>query len=135
MKKYISISIFGLALLNCTNINAQAKSNPQQDLLFENYKNLDNVSFKKGKTLYLKINENPSTGYSWSLTPQKNCSVNIAKDTYKQNDSAEGMTGVPGVRTIEILGKKTGKCKITFKNIAPGGSVEETKSILFTVRK
>ncbi|MCS3867793.1 putative secreted protein [Chryseobacterium ginsenosidimutans] len=133
MKKYILLSIFGTALLNCKNMPNTNSENKAQEILFSDSKNSDIIKLKKGGSIALKIEENPSTGYHWAIETEKNCSVAIDNDTYKQNDSAPGMVGVPGIRTLDVLGKENGKCKIDFKNTAPAGEITETKTIYFVV--
>jgi inhibitor of cysteine peptidase len=58
------------------------------------------INLKNGETFFLKLRENPSTGYSWQLNLSQGLS--ILSDEYTQDPASEGYTGVPGTRQWEI---------------------------------
>jgi len=58
------------------------------------------INLKNGETFFLKLRENPSTGYSWQLNLSQGLS--ILSDEYTQDPAPEGYTGVLGTRQWEI---------------------------------
>ncbi|KKG08610.1 protease inhibitor I42 family protein [Methanosarcina sp. 2.H.A.1B.4] len=72
------------------------------------------ISLKKGETFYLKLKENPTTGYSWEL----NLSQGLSRisDKYYPPESKEGeepLVGAGGVRQWEIKADSEGNQQIT----------------------
>ncbi|MDQ1276949.1 MAG: inhibitor of cysteine peptidase [Euryarchaeota archaeon] len=58
------------------------------------------INLRNGETFYLKLRENPSTGYSWQLNVSDGLS--ILSSEYTQDPSPEEMEGVPGTHQWEI---------------------------------
>jgi inhibitor of cysteine peptidase len=59
-----------------------------------------NISLKNGESFYLKLKENPSTGYSWQLNLSHGFS--ILSENYTQDPAPPGYVGVPGTHLWEI---------------------------------
>lgn len=134
MKKYFILSFAALALLSCKNNIPVDRYNffPSQVKL-ESYNHLEFIKIKSGSTVKVVVNDNPSTGYSWSTESQKDCVVTVKMGDFVQNDAPEGAVGVGGTRTFEITGKKAGTCLVEFKHTSPGQENQEKKAIYFTV--
>jgi len=60
-----------------------------------------------GEVLSIQLEENPTTGYQWSLDSLSNELFEIIKDEYYQNMNA--MTGGGGVRKIQLKLKRRGE--------------------------
>jgi inhibitor of cysteine peptidase len=58
------------------------------------------INLENGETFYLKLKENPSTGYSWQLNLSQG--LNILSDEYIQDPAPEGYTGVSGTHQWKI---------------------------------
>ena len=69
------------------------------------------IILKKGDTVYLKLKENPSTGYSWNLTMSKG--LKLKSDEYiSSNPSNKLIVGAGGVHLWEIKATARGKQQI-----------------------
>ena len=58
------------------------------------------ISLENGEIFYLKLRENPSTGYSWQLNLSEG--LTILSDEYTQDPAPEEMAGVPGTHQWKI---------------------------------
>jgi inhibitor of cysteine peptidase len=58
------------------------------------------INLENGETFYLKLPENPSTGYRWELNLTQG--LNILSDEYIQDPAPEGYTGVSGTHQWKI---------------------------------
>jgi inhibitor of cysteine peptidase len=65
-----------------------------------------NITVKQGENFTVKLQENPSTGYSWQLNVTEGLS--ILSDEYIQDPAPEGYTGVPGNHTWIIQAMEPG---------------------------
>jgi inhibitor of cysteine peptidase len=63
-----------------------------------------NISLKNGEAFYLKLKENPTTGYSWELNLSQGLN-NVSDNYYPPEPSKEGqqpLVGAGGVHVWEI---------------------------------
>jgi len=58
------------------------------------------IALQNEEIFYLKLRENPSTGYSWQL--KLSPGLCVLSDNYAQDPAPEGMVGVPGTHSWEI---------------------------------
>ena len=82
---------------------AAAKETGYKKLISEAY-NGKTIQIKKGETIYLKLKENPSTGYSWQLSLSKGLNT-LRTKYYPQESSQNGqkfIVGAAGFRLWEI---------------------------------
>jgi YVTN family beta-propeller protein len=86
------------------------------------------VVLKNEEIFYLKLRENPSTGYSWQLKLSPGLSV--LSDNYTQDPAPEGYTGVPGTHTWEIKGVAPGSQQIKGIYRAPWENITGTEENL-----
>lgn len=93
---------FELAVDNMLNNQSSSTQSGQQ--VITEIDNGKNISFKNGETFYLKLKENPTTGYSWDL----NLSQGLSKisDNYyppeSSKDNQQPIVGAGGVHIWEI---------------------------------
>lgn len=79
--------------------NAQADANTQGPvtltghLIFGLEDNNTTVAMKKNTTFSIKLDENPTTGYTWDISSSQG--LNILESTYTANDT--GLTGSGGI--------------------------------------
>lgn len=134
MKKIFLLLFTSFAFLNCkTTVKERWDYFPDKVSLTE-YNHLEFVKVKNGKTVVVNVDENPSTGYSWTTETQQECIVKLNDAGYQQNEAPEGTVGVPGMHTYEITGESNGVCLIEFKKFAAGEEKpEEKKAIYFIV--
>jgi predicted secreted protein len=81
---------------NVTKVNSTVEEK-QPVIENDNVTESDNgksINLKNGETFYLKLRENPSTGYSWLLNLSKG--LCILSDNYTQDPAPPGYVGVPG---------------------------------------
>ncbi|MHC1755527.1 MAG: protease inhibitor I42 family protein [Methanosarcina sp.] len=76
------------------------------------------ISIKEGQTFILKLNENPSTGYSWQLSGL-NDGLNLLRDEYHPWDSSEesrnAVLGAGGFHSWKIEAMSDGQVTATYK--------------------
>ena len=66
---------------------------PRQQVITE-ADNGTTISLKEGENFFLRLRENPSTGYSWEINLSEGLS--IVSDNYTQDPAAEGIIGAGG---------------------------------------
>ncbi|MBN2557183.1 MAG: protease inhibitor I42 family protein [Clostridia bacterium] len=94
-------------------------------------KTSDEFTIKPGQLIDIKLEENPSTGYSWSVSISNNDVVEVARDYF-----AEGLPiiGGGGEHIWKIKGLEKGVATLTFSY---SRSWEENRTIeekTFTIR-
>ncbi|RPJ64569.1 MAG: hypothetical protein EHM20_18255 [Alphaproteobacteria bacterium] len=79
--------------------------------------NGNTMYLKEGQTFILKLNENPSTGYSWQLS--RDDGLNLLWDKYHPWESSEEsgniVIGAGGFHVWKIEAMNDGKVKATYK--------------------
>ncbi|MDD3771884.1 MAG: protease inhibitor I42 family protein [Weeksellaceae bacterium] len=133
MKKYFILSIAVLGLTGCKNTLQENWNYFPDTVELSSYNHLQFVKVKKGNTVQVNMEENPSTGYFWSVASENDCSVTVDGEKFTQNQSAEGMVGVPGVRTFDLTGVESGSCLVEFKQEKAGEEPLVKKGIYFIV--
>jgi inhibitor of cysteine peptidase len=82
---------------------AEPSTTSQQKIITEN-DNGKTIIIKKGDALYLKLKENPSTGYSWQLSLSKGLNM-LTNKYYSPESSKKGgrlIVGAAGFHLWEI---------------------------------
>lgn len=134
MKKYFILSFAVLALTSCRTTMQESWNYFPKEVNLENYNHLQFIKVKKGNTVLVNIDQNPSTGYHTITELENDCNVSIDEGSFLQNSSGDGMVGVPGVRTYKVKGDETGTCLVEFQTKAPGEDAPtERKAIYFVV--
>jgi len=93
---------FELAVDNMLN-NQSTSAQPGQQVITE-ADNGKNISLKNGETFYLKLKENPTTGYSWELNLSQGF-TNVSDNYYppeSSKDNKQPIVGAGGVHIWEI---------------------------------
>ena len=90
---------------------------------------------KEAQNLELKLDENPTTGYTLSYEIKDKDIVSVASDEYKADDTDK--TGAGGVHTYVIKGLKEGETTITFTSAQDwdGGEKGDVKTVEVAVDK
>lgn len=86
---------------------------PRQQVITETA-NGTNITIKKGETFYLRLDENPTTGYSWELNMSQG--LNNVSGKYYPPESKEGeqpLVGAGGVHLWEIKAVAEGTQQVT----------------------
>ena len=65
-----------------------------------------------GKQFNIVLDGNATTGYMWEASYDK-AYLSLVKDEYKQNESKQGMVGVPGKHYFTFQALKAGKTEVT----------------------
>jgi len=94
------------------NVLQQSSSTlPAKQQILTETNNGTTINFENGETFYLRLRENPSTGYSWQLNLSHG--LHILNDEYAQDQAPEGYTGVPGTHQWKIKAVTSGNQQIT----------------------
>ncbi len=86
---------------------------PRQQVITE-ANNGTTISLEKGETFYLRLDENPTTGYSWELNLSQGLS--LVSDKYCPPESEKGeqpLVGAGGVHLWEIKADSEGTQQVT----------------------
>ncbi len=108
--------IFTVALSGCVDKgqnNTENQIQPKQQVITET-NNGTTISLEKGETFYLRLQENPTTGYSWQLNLSQKLS--LVSDKYYPPESKEGekpIVGAGGVHLWEIKADSKGNQQVT----------------------
>ena len=88
---------------------------PRQQVITED-NNGTTISLEKGETFYLRLQDNPTTGYSWKLNLSQGLNTTDITGTYSQSESKESeqpLVGGGGVRQWEIKANSRGNQQVT----------------------
>lgn len=103
---------FELAVDNTLDETPEAMP-PEQQVITE-AGNGTTISLEKGETFYLRLEENPTTGYSWELNLSQGLSL-VSDDYYppEAEESEQPLLGAGGVHLWEIKADSEGKQQAT----------------------
>jgi inhibitor of cysteine peptidase len=93
---------------------AKPDTTSQQKIITEN-DNGKTIYIKKGDAFYLKLKENPSTGYSWKLSLSKGLNM-LTNKYYSPESSKKGgrlIVGAAGFHLWEIKAMDKGSQQVT----------------------
>lgn len=85
-------------------LNEQPSPMPPRQQVITEADNGKNISLKNGETFYLRLKENPTTGYSWELNLSQGLS-NVSDKYYPpepSKDNTQPLVGAGGVHIWEI---------------------------------
>jgi len=88
---------------------------PEQQVITE-ADNGTTISLKQGETFYLRLKDNPTTGYSWELNLSQGLNTTDILGTYSQSEPKESeqpILGAGGIREWEIKADSEGKQLVT----------------------
>ncbi len=103
---------FELAIDNTLN-DSPTSMPPRQQVITE-ANNGTTINLEKEETFYLRLKENPTTGYSWQLNLSKGLS--LLSDEYhppESNENEQPLVGAGGVRLWELKAVAKGSQQIT----------------------
>lgn len=75
-------------------------------------KNDTDIAVKAGGTFTIKLEENPTTGYQWSVSVSDESVVALDKDEYVPDDKSGEMVGSGGTRVLTFKALKAGTAAI-----------------------
>ncbi len=96
-----------------------------------------NIEVKAGDRFTIQLEENPTTGYMWSVSVSDESVVKMTGDQYNDESASEGLAGAPGTHTYTFEALKAGTTQITFvyERSFEEGSAAETVVYNVTVKK
>ncbi|MGI5848941.1 MAG: protease inhibitor I42 family protein [Christensenellales bacterium] len=71
------------------------------------------ISVDTGQSFTIKLEENPTTGYQWSVSISDESIVKLENDYYKQEPTDKQLVGAGGYRMLTFKGLKQGNATIT----------------------
>lgn len=95
-----------------------------------------NIEVKAGSSFTIQLEENPTTGYMWSVSVSDESIVKMESDKYNDESAGEGLVGAPGNHTYVFEALKVGTAQITFvyERSFEEGSAAETVVYNVTVK-
>lgn len=93
----------------------------------------DNIVLKVGNTKDIILEENPSTGYAWSVEPNEDGIIEIVKDYYMEGLPVPGASGQHMWR-IKALEKGETTLTFNYERSWEENSSIETKTITIIVK-
>ena len=80
-----------------------------------------------GDSVNIELPENPTTGYSWAFftTPEPQNIITNITESYRQENTGDGMVGVGGVKTYSFRATHPGRVVITGYYYRPWDSMTE----------
>lgn len=106
MKKITLIAavlLIALSLIACSNASA-GKVYGKDD---------SEIAVEAGKTFVIQLDENPDTGYAWTVSISDNTVVSLENEKYEQTPVDEGVVGAGGVKALTLKGLKQGTAAVT----------------------
>jgi len=76
---------------------------------------MDDVTTKVGLPFTVRLGSNPSTGYTWHLTPDDH--VEVVEETFEGSAGGpddDGRVGAGGTQVFTLRAVRTGKAMLTF---------------------
>ena len=70
------------------------------------------IEAKTGETFTIKLEENPTTGYQWSIAVSDESVVVLDKDDYEPDDQSGELVGSGGTRVLTFKALKAGTATI-----------------------
>lgn len=70
------------------------------------------IAAKAGETFTIKLNENPTTGYQWSVFISDESVLSLDKDEYVADDKSGEVAGSGGVRVLTFKALEAGTATI-----------------------
>lgn len=95
-------------------LNEQPKPMPPRQQVITEADSGKNISLKNGDTFYLKLKENPTTGYSWELNLSQGL-TNVSNNYYSpeaSKDNQQPLVGAGGVHIWEIKAVAAGSQQV-----------------------
>lgn len=113
MKKALIAGALMAAVAGCVLIAACVSSAPATPAVytFTDSDNGKTVEVTEGSKIYVKLSENPTTGYQWEMSATSG--LTLINDEYQQTPGSEGMTGAGGVHTFEYKANGSGQQQIS----------------------
>lgn len=89
-------------------------------------------NYNKGKNFTIELESNPTTGYEWEYSLDKEGIVEVEKDTYVPDENSNELVGAGGIQTYEIKGLKEGSVTLTlvYKRSWEDDTIETKKYVL-----
>ncbi|MBE0601638.1 MAG: protease inhibitor I42 family protein, partial [Firmicutes bacterium] len=66
-------------------------------------------------TVTIRLLENPTTGYGWTVAVEPQGMLSPVRDAYEQDETAGGALGAGGVHTWVFQGETPGTATVTFR--------------------
>lgn len=71
------------------------------------------ICLEKGETFYLRLEENPTTGYSWQFNPSQGLSLVSDRYCPEYEEKEQPLVGAGGVHLWEIKANSEGAQQVT----------------------
>ncbi len=96
------------------------------------------IALKKGQTVVITLESNPTTGYSWQMAPSDDgVLVQAGEAEFEENPRGKDMVGVGGAETLRFEAKESGQTTLELVYRRPWEKDEkpiETFSVQVTVK-
>ena len=82
-------------------------------------------------TMVIELEENPSTGYTWSCSMMGTGRLRMKDDSFMQPEAE--LMGAPGIRRFEFAGEESGHVTLSFFYSRPWEDVSPARTIAYSV--
>lgn len=86
-----------------------------------------------GSNIFIILDSNPSTGYSWTYNIEDKSIVASVSDNFVQNNSGSERVGAGGIHTFILQGKKEGRTQVVFTYARANASPSQKRVYEVTV--
>ena len=91
----------------------------------------DDLTLELGKTLEIRLEENPSTGYSWVMVISNENVVEVVKDEYI---AGKNIPGASGEHVWIFKGLEEGETQISFSYLRPWEEDSEIDEKVYVIK-
>ncbi len=128
MKKIIYISLMlALAIFVFTGC-----SSASADKIYG--KDDKDIEVNAGETFTISLEENPSTGYAWTIDISDESIVKLEKDDYEPEPADKDIVGIGGLRILTFKGLKEGSATITLTYERGFEENSATETLVYNVK-
>jgi predicted secreted protein len=122
--KFLNKRFFTILVLVASFISCKAQVNPKLDYII-----------KKNAVIEIKLDSNPTTGYSWKLSKnQANNIVNLIDEIYVPTKVESGIVGSGGNQIFKFKATKRGLGSLAFEYCRPWEQHSTVKNKVFKIK-
>lgn len=81
-------------------------TSPSEIYLFDGTNNNETYNISQDSLIYIKLEENPTTGYAWEITTTEG--LVVISDTYESSDTSGQKVGAGGIHEWELHAQEPG---------------------------